>query len=316
MAERRGGQFKMMIMQFGPIPPSGGPLRERYLDFHGRGALEVAAIEYAAAIALLGPRVTSMPALDFALVQPDNDVRRAIQREKRARWIRFRAETDQTTLDAVEPHIRRSVKAAMDALNYLEDHELREDAHAAIHRAAFVKRGLFGCPIALRDDEYWTDCPINISHLRMGVSAGLVSDFECSVCGELVEDCDHQMGEPYPKVAGRGADGMCTLCESIDCEHPEGETFLVQAHANARNIRATEVSFVARPRYPLARIVEEVKDLGPLHDDPRVMRAAEQGDLDCDADLGPCKGFNEMKDWGISEVSRSGGEEREEIDQI
>jgi len=306
----------MMVMQVGPIPPSGGPLRERYLDYHGQKALEIAASEYAEAVELLAARASSMPALDFALVESDGDVRRAIQRDKRARWIRFRAQTDQSTLDALEPHIKKSMKAAMDALNYLEDHELREEAHAAIHRAAFVNRGLFGCPIVLRDDEYWTDCPINISHLRMGVSAGLVSDFECSVCGEMVEDCDHQMGQPYPKVAGRTAEGKCTLCDSVDCEHPEGEIFLVQAHASARNIKANEVAFVARPRYPLARIVEEAKDMGPLHDDRRVIRAAKHSDLNCDADLGPCKGFNEMKDWDLNDVSRSGGDEGEEVDQI
>lgn len=306
----------MLIMQAGPIPPSGGPLRKRYLDHHGREALEVAAFEYAEAIALLGDRAPSMPALDFALIEANEDTRRAIQRDKRAQWIEFWSETDQSILDAIEPCIKKSVNAAMDALNYLEDHELMEEAHAAIHRAAFVKRGLYGCPIVLRDDEYRTDCPVNISHLRMGVSAGLVSDFECSICGELVEDCEHMMGELYSKVAARTDEGKCAICDSFGCEHSEGEIFLVQARAIALNIKAAEVSFVARPRYPLARIVEEFKDLGPLHDDPRVQDAARHGNLNCDADLGPCKGFNEMKDWDLNDVSRSSEDESEEADEI
>lgn len=306
----------MLIMQPGPIPPSGGPLRERYLERHGREALEVSASEYTAAIELLGDRATSMPTLDFALVESDEDTRRAIQREKRAQWIEFSSETDQPTLDAIEPHIKKSVNAAVDALNYLEDHELKEVAHAAIHRAAFLKRGLFGCPIVLRDDEFRTDCPINISHLRMGVSAGLVSDFECSICGELVEDCDHQMGQLYPKAASRTDEGTCTICDAVDCEHSEGEVLLVQAHANALNIRAAEVSFVARPRYPLARIVEEPKDMGPLRDDPRLRDAAKHGNLNCDADLGPCKGFNEMKNWDLNDISQSGDDESEQFDEI
>lgn len=303
-------------MHAGPIPPSGGPLRERYLDHHGREALEVAASEYAEAVALLGNRAPSMPALDFSLIEFDEDVRRAIQRDKGKQWIEFRAETDQYAITAIEPHIKKSVNAAIDALNYLEDHELMEEAHAAIHRAAFLKRGLYGCPIVLRDDEYKTDCPINLSHLRMGVSAGLVSDFECSICGEPVEDCDHQMGQFYAKAARRTEEGRCSICSSVNCEHSEGEMVLVQAHANALNIRAAEVSFVARPRYPLARIVEESKDMGPLHDDPRVQAAAKNGNLNCDADLGPCKGFNEMKDWDIDHVPRSGdgtGEHRDEV---
>lgn len=312
----RGGQFKLMIMQSGPIPPSGGPLRERYLDHHGRESLGVAASEYAQAIAVLGASARSMPKLDFPLVEHDDNVRRVIQRDKRARWIRFVEELDRSLLEAVEPHITNSVKAAMDALNYLEDHELKEEAHVAIHRAAFLKRGLFGCPIVLRDEAYWSACPINISHLRMGVSAGLVSDFECSVCGELIEECDHQMGQLYPKVAERTADGGCTICASVDCQHPAGEAFLVQAYGNARSIKAGEISFVARPRYPLARVVEHAKDMGPLHDDPRLIYAAKRGDLNCDADLGPCRGFNEMRDWGLNDLSRSRGEGVEQVDQI
>lgn len=304
----------MMVLQFGLIPPSGGPLREKYLEHHGREALEIAASEFAEAVALLGAHAASMPAINFTLVESDDEVRGAIKRDKRARWIEFRTKMDQPTLDAIEPHIKKSVKAAMDALNYLEDHELMEEAHTAIHRAAFVNRGLFGCPIVLRDDQYWSDCPINMSHLRMGVSAGLVSDFECSICGELVEECDHQMGQPYSKVARRTADGRCTICDSVDCEHPEGETFLVQAHASARNIKTSDVSFVARPRYPLARIVEEAIDIGPLHEDPRVQHAAKHGNLNCDADLGPCKGFNEMKNWNLDDLSPLGNTEDEQVD--
>jgi hypothetical protein len=305
MAGNRGGQFKMVVMQPGPIPPSGGPLRERYLDTHGRESLRVAADEYAEVLAILGEHVGSMPALPIPLVEADESVRRAVQREKRAEWIEFQTQIGSATLDAIESHVKKSVSAAMNALNFLEDHELMENAHDAVHRAAFVKRGLFGCPIVLRDDEFWSDCPINLSHLRVGVSAGLVSDFECFICGELVEDCDHQMGQFYPKVAARSVDGKCSLCGAVDCEHPVGETFLVQAYANARNIRAGELSFVARPRYPLARVVQESKDLGDMGDDPRVRHAAQHGDLNCDADLGPCKGFNEMKSWDLTNVSRS-----------
>ena len=203
MAERGGPRYKMVIMQWGPIPPSGGPNRERYLDHHGRSSLQVAADEYEEVLKLLGADAAMMPALDFDLVEQDEDARRAIQREKRAEWLKFVATIDQATLDAIEPHIKKSVSAAMDGLNYLEDHELRESAHAAIHRAAFVKRGLFGCPITYSaDEEYWTDCPINISHLRMGVSAGLVSDFECSICGKLVEDCDHALEIDSANVKG------------------------------------------------------------------------------------------------------------------
>ncbi|WP_336855458.1 hypothetical protein [Sinomonas albida] len=149
------------------------------------------------------------------------------------------------------------------ALNYLEDHALADAAHRAIHRAAFMRRGLYGCPIVLGDDdEFWTKCSISISHLRIGMSAGLISDFECSICGLLVEDCDHIMGEIYDKIASRDDDGTCSICEATECEHEIGKAYLTAAYANARNAMAEEVSMVARPRYPQARIVERSIDLG------------------------------------------------------
>lgn len=292
-------------MQAGPIPPSGGPNRETYLDHHGRASLQIAASEYDEVLRHLGD--ATIPALDFDLVEEDDGVRRAVQRQKRAEWLDFQSTVDPGVLTAIEPHIKKSVSAAMDALNYLEDHPLREEAHIAIHRAAFAKRGLFGCPITYgEDEEYWTACPINISHLRIGVSAGLVSDFECSICAELVEDCDHVMGEHYPKVAKHDAEGICNICGKAGCAHIVGETTMVAALAIARNVKANEVSMVARPRYPLARMVEKSYDLGLASEDPRVQKAAKRGDLNCDGDLGPCKGFNEMSDWDLISASPYG----------
>ncbi|KRD35210.1 hypothetical protein ASE27_15540 [Oerskovia sp. Root918] len=291
-----GLQFKMVVMQWGSIPPSGGPNRERYLDHYGRESMQAADDEYDAVLMILGDRAKEVPTLDFELVEEDEDAARVIQRQKREEWEQFGATIDQATLNAIEPHITKSTTSAVAALNYLEDHELKEIAHLAIHRAAFVNRGLFGCPVVWRDEAYWTDCPIDVSHLRVGVSGGLVSDFACSICARLVEDCDHQMGEPHPKVA-ESKDGECSICAATECEHVAGESYLVVAYASAINVVAQEVSFVARPRYPQARIIEMTKDLGEIGDRPRVRAAAEQGLLNCDADLGPCKGFNEMQNW-------------------
>lgn len=304
MNERRRLHYKILILQWGPIPPSSGPKRERYLDHHGRTSLQIAADRYDEAMRLLGGSVASMPTIDFDLVEQDDNARRAIQRQKRAEWLEYQSTIAPDTLNAIEPLIRKSVSAAMDALNYLEDHPLRESAHAAIHRAAFVKRGLFGCLITYGEEEdYWTDCPINISHLRMGVSAGLVSDFECSICGMLVEECDHETGKYYSKVAGRDAKGKCSICDEMECDHQVGEMIMVAAWANARNAKTHEVSMVARPRYPLARVVEKSYELGTVGEDPRVRNAAKQGVLNCDGDLGPCMGFNEMTDWDVTSVS-------------
>lgn len=249
-------------------------------------------------LAALGDRAVDLPILPSPLVVDDADVRARVQDEKRAEWREYAATVAPAVIEAAAPRIKASVAAAMEALNYLEDHPLCETAHEAVHRSAFVKRGLLGCPITLEDDDYWTDCPINLSHLRMGVSAGLIASFECSICGRLVEDCDHRMGEYYLKVAGRGDGGRCTLCDAINCSHGEGKAFMVQASAQSRDVRAQEISLVARPRYPQARIVKMTTDVGDVEREPWVRIAAERGILNCDADLGPCNGFNDMRDWG------------------
>jgi len=299
----KGPQFKAAIMQRGPVPPSGGPHRLRYLDVNGREALQTADDEYATVLDILGTKGSSMPVMHRPLVEDDDDVRRTIQRAKRWEWMEYLATIDQAALDEIEPHIRRSESSAVAALNFLEDHELAEAAHEAIHRAAVVRRGLYGCPIVLRDGELWTDCSINLSHLRAGMSAGLVGDFECSICGRLVEGCEHQMGEAYDKVAARNEVGKCAICDSTDCEHVVGLGYPTVAYANARNVIAQEVSMVPRPRYPQARMIENTVDLGDLGDAPRILQAAERGDLNCDACLGPCKGFNEMSSWNLGEAS-------------
>lgn len=284
-------------MQAGPIPPSGGPHRYRYLESNGRESLQIADESYIAALKAFGSRAENIPEVHVPLESNDEVFRRQVQRQKRSEWIDFVSTIDQKTLDEVEPLVRRSESAAVAALNYLEDHDLAEVAHAAIHRAAFMRRGLFGCPIVLReDDEFWTNCSISISHLRLGTSVGLISDFECSICGELVEDCDHIMNEVYYKRAAR-RDDKCSICGAVTCEHEAGEAYPTVAYANARNVGFEEVSLVARPRYPQARIVEESVDLGPAGDDPRVRRAAQQHILNCDGCLGPCKGFNNMQNW-------------------
>lgn len=285
-------------MQWGPIPPSGGPHRERYLNVNGRESLQTADESYAAALAALGKHAKDVPTMHTPLVTDNDALRREVQRQKRSEWLAFSAMIDKETLDTVEPMIRESEAAAVAALNYLEDHELAEVAHTAIHRAAFIRRGLFGCPIVLRDDdEFWTNCSINISHLRVGMSAGLVSDFECSICGRLVEDCDHTMAEFYDKTVFRDDDGNCSICRATQCDHEIGKAYPTEAYANARNMRAEEVSMVARPRYPQARITEESIDLGAMGDDPRVRHAAKHRNLNCDGCLGPCKGFNDMRTW-------------------
>ncbi|PUB20191.1 hypothetical protein C8K30_11716 [Promicromonospora sp. AC04] len=284
-------RFRGAIMEVGPIPPSGGPFRKRYLDRNGRESLRVAEEEYATVRELLGSRAASMPMVHAPLVGSSFEVRRAIQNKKRSAWNTFRNAIDSATRDEIEPHIRRSESAAVAALNYLEDHELADVAHNAIHRSAFIRRGLFGCPITLRDDALWTECAFEMSHIRLGLSAGLLSEFECSVCGQPVEDCDHTMGETYDKVVVQDEAGKCSHCGSTDCEHAVGAVYPIRAYADARIVRTHEVSIVNRPRYPQSRFTAVTIEQSQLGD-ARFRVAAQLGRLNCDQCLGPCGGFS------------------------
>lgn len=300
-----GGSFRMMIMEAGPVPPSEGPHRRRYLDLNGREALGKSNREYSAALTLLGDKAELIPPVFEPFVLDDDSRRREIQLQNVRLWNDFRTTVPETLLEEVEPHAKAAVREAVRALNFLEDHELAETAHEAIHRTSFLKRGLFGCPIVHRDGQYWTDCPVNMSHLRVGFSAGLVSDFDCSICGRAAEDCDHQMNELYEKerlLIG----GKCSICGAEDCEHEDGRAYLVPARGIARNVIAQEVSMVTRPRYPQARIAEQSLDLELTAEGERLARA---GFLSCDADLGPCKGFNDMHAlWDVAGGSSRSGD--------
>jgi hypothetical protein len=292
--------FRTSLLYEGPIPPSGGPHRARFLEMNGRQALSDADTSFAEVMNILGDKAAFAPSLHRPIESIDDGERRAVQREKRSEWIDFVITLDMATLHAIEPHIRRSETAAVAALNYLEDHALAHTAHEAIHRAAFVRRGLFGCPIVLHDDgKYWTDCAVNMSHLRAGMSAEIVSDFECSICGHLVEDCEHIMNYVYEKTAERDGTGSCTVCAAVGCDHEIGLEYPVIARGLARNMAAEGVALVARPRYPLARIDAQTIDLDDLGDSDLMREAADQRRLHCDACLGPCRGLNDMRAWGV-----------------
>lgn len=289
----RGTHFEARVLEFGPIPPSGGPRRQRYLDASGRRALATTEEEFQAAIGILATLSEPIPAMHSPLVELDAAARVSIQRRKNREWSRFASVVDPALLLQVEPRIRRAEAAAVAALNFLEDHALAETAHQAVHRAAFVRRGLFGCPIVLRDGEFWTKCAFKLSHIRLGFSTGLIADFECSICDRLLEDCDHEMGMAYEKLAGKLSNGLCNLCESAQCGHLEGETYPIVAQGIGRKATAREVSMVPRPRYPQARFTGVTLDILQTGN-AQLRRLAERVNIDCNMCLGPCSGLNDV----------------------
>lgn len=281
-------QFKARILEYGPIPPAGGPARKNYLETSGEAELKTAQHEYEIVVDLLIDWTEYLPPLFDPLESQDDEARHQIQQSSRQAWRKLSKQIPATTLQLIEPHIRASEKAAVNALNYLEDTDRAQETHEAIHRAAFMRSGLFGCPITYVDGQFWWDCTVSMSHIRMGMSAGITSDFYCSVCDEKMEDCDHVMGSVYPIVAQKDDDGSCVVCGLLSCMHKQGETYPVTASGIGREIEAHEVSMVSRPRYPLARIIKMTREVPE-----RYRPYAEAGVLDCDGCLGPCEGLSD-----------------------
>lgn len=287
-------RFRSTVLSYGPIPPAAGPSRLHFLEANGRAALQSADCEFTTALEILGASADAMPSMREPLTEDDHMVRIRIQQEKRAEWDHYVGGLDQSVLAAVESHVRASLAAAVSALNFLEDHELAETAHRAIHRAAFVRRGLFGCPITLEDDDLWTDCPMRMSHWRLGMSVGMTANYICSICERPVEDCDeHAMGDAYEKVATETDDGVCSVCGVAECDHVVGTAYPAIAQGMGRSADVHEVSMVPRPRYPQARITARTLNHLDLDENPQLRWAAANGQLHCDHCLGPCNGFSE-----------------------
>ncbi|GAA1871013.1 hypothetical protein GCM10009836_59640 [Pseudonocardia ailaonensis] len=127
------------------------------------------------------------------------------------------------------------------AMNHLEDTATFEDAHTELDRAGRLARQKFaeGCHLDLDEDlTYHQSCPVALAHNRVGLSPGMiVRESQCSICESDPEDCIH--------ITGRTYDGE--RCVRI-----------------IKEADILEVSFVARPNQPDARINRVSVDIGRL----------------------------------------------------
>ena len=109
-------------------------------------------------------------------------------------------------------------------------------------------------------------------------------------------DCQHQPNTTYSKTADRRLDGSCTICDDADCvTHVPGTVHSVIAHSVIRHVdRLDEISLVARPRDPLARLTaieipaQEVAVMSG-HDVPNAV-------LYCERCTSPCTGFTSVEE--------------------
>lgn len=194
----------------------------------------------------------------------------------------------------LESSARVSLARAVDAFNFLEDTELAELAHQHAHKVAALVGGVFGCDIQYSEDAYWDTCPISLMHRRWGMSVGFTATRRCSLCGEDLDLCEHLLDTLYELQIKHTADGTCNACGRHGCSHIDGDVVSTHPHAIMGDWQVHEVSWVSRPRDPLARFTR-------VEFDPQIL-AYNLGEepngrnVRCYRCLHPCEGFATLQE--------------------
>jgi hypothetical protein len=102
--------------------------------------------------------------------------------------------------DEDESVLRGALVILRSAMNWLEETEQFEEAHAWLDKGGRLAREAFpaGCQFPFRDGTYYIECPVALAHNRHGLSVGfVVRKRECSICRIDPEDCPHINGRLY-----------------------------------------------------------------------------------------------------------------------
>jgi hypothetical protein len=277
-----------LVLEWGEVPPRAGPHRDKYLRTSGTEALSRANHLLRATYDALPPELwEQLPSIEAS---PDSDTVEIIWSTD-PRTIR-NSISEAVANGAGKTALEAEVQAAR-ALNFLEDDsEFAGACHLLLHRAAAIRSLLIGCPMPADDEDVvWVSCVSRIAHARTGQSVGMTSKRACSVCDQLIEDCDHIPGRVYETQVRHSATGACSFCGQLACDHAVGSVYETEAHAVHVDATMHEVSLVRRPRFPQARISSFGLEFGPESD---MTRGARQGILNCTFCLEPCRGLIEM----------------------
>ncbi|HEU5033061.1 MAG TPA: hypothetical protein VFV01_49655 [Spirillospora sp.] len=237
---------------------------------------------------------------------------------QRLKAVGIRTKANESTWGQAEQNARESLRHAVAAYNWLDDltFELPSsveilfdddvktrtfilgdaitEAHDLVHRTGELVGGIFGCRLKHDKGDWKSECQVSISHLRFGFSPGMLVRHLCNVCGVDPGDCDHEVGEEYMSTVSR-FEGHCNVCNKAECGHLVGSTIkLVACEMNA-GIDIHEVSLVARPRDPLARLSSRGIDDEELIDFFGFLPAPD-AHLLCHECMYPCAGFKYLPD--------------------
>ncbi|MFC5200470.1 hypothetical protein [Streptomyces kaempferi] len=163
--------------------------------------------------------------------------------------------------------LRSQLQEVMDRSEFC-DPALFESAHELMDEVGTLLRRHYheSCLLPYRDGAYYRECPVDLAHLRVGLSLETrVLESECSICNLDPEDCDHLPGEMY--------DGQ--ECVSVVTK---AEPTAVAIVANPRQLVTRFTSI------PAGTTAELSAALGPQ------FRPGVQ--LSCDRCLSGCSGLN------------------------
>jgi hypothetical protein len=123
-----------------------------------------------------------------------------------------------------EARLRRGLRDLVYA--FLRDRRANAKLFVIAHNVGRIVENTFGCPMRYdaERDLYFSDCPIDGLHSRVGMSVAFTTASRCSVCGADDFECVH--------VHERVYDGVQCLGQ------------------NARVVGVREVSLTPNPDYP------------------------------------------------------------------
>lgn len=166
-------------------------------------------------------------------------------------------ELNGSNIQAAEEDARSCLHLAASALNWLEDTDLEETAHAELDHYGRWARERFpaGCRLTWSGSQYGHACPVAVGHNRLGFSIGFTGNRCCSVCNFDISECPHLPGQTYKVEGGPGPDDLCRVCQQRGCgKHPAWREFETKAIVWVTSGTIHEVSIVAKPRQPDARL--------------------------------------------------------------
>lgn len=280
-------RIQALIIRTGvALPPPSGPARAHHCLTEGEASLRRARVSRSRGLRILAaaaPELLAGTPTPIGLERPlpawllaGADRRRIVQwleisaalHAARAQWA---AQPLDRALTEAEAELRSALKSASGALHWFSDlvidideyatsehaarqvRELRDDAHSLLHETGALTGGLFGCWLEHEDGIWFEKCETSLAHVPLGNSAGFTAVARCSICHEDASECEHLNGESYWIEVLRGNDGKCSVCGD-GCDHEHGRTYRFEASAYVSEGTLREVSFVSRPRDPLARI--------------------------------------------------------------